>query len=123
MANIPASVHTLRISAPVKRTNIPELVLYQIKHLSFDNSGASDRFSKGAMHTVSIVTEINIQCIYDYRSIIIYIVCSSEIMKIWVDILESYFLYMQAKNFNLEEKSFVLVSLTSSQKLIFFVQF
>lgn len=44
-------------------------------------------------------------------------------MKIWVDILESYFLYMQAKNFNLEEKSFVLVSLTSSQKLIFFVQF
>lgn len=29
---------------------------------------------------------------------IYYNICSSEIMKIWVDILESYFLYMQAKN-------------------------
>lgn len=56
-----------------EKANIPELVLYQIKHLSFDNSGATDRFSKGTMHTVSKVTEINKQCIYDYRSIIIYV--------------------------------------------------
>lgn len=53
--------------------------------------------------------------------------CSSESMKIWVDVLESYFLYMLPKNFQFIEKNFSKFCTCFfnflTQTVFFFLQF